>query len=143
MGTRVHRRLFGAACVVVALPLVAGACSDDDGGNETARVCDARNELASKVDDLEDVDVVANGTEAARNALDGVLAAVEELADASGDHLSDEVDAVRHDVDDVQAAVGSIGDQSAAGAAELIRDSVKNLADSTTVLVEEATATCG
>ena len=143
IGARVRRRLFGTSLVIVALPLVAGACSDDDGGDETARVCDARDDLSSSVDALKDVDAVAGGTEAVRSAFGEVLVAIDELADASGDRLGDEVEAVRSDVDDLQTAVGSIGDQSAAGAAELVRDEVEDLADSTNVLVAEATATCG
>jgi len=127
---------------MAALLLVAGACSDD-GGDESARACDARDDLSSSVEALGDVDVVADGTDEVGTAFDDVVAAVDELADASGDRLEDEVDAVQAEVDDVRAAVGSIGDQSAAAAAELVGAEVGELVDSTSVLVEEASATCG
>jgi phage host-nuclease inhibitor protein Gam len=126
------------------LVFVAGACSDDDGdGDEAARACDARDDLSSSVQALGDVDVVADGTDQLRTAFDDVVAAVDEVADASGDRLEDEVDAVQAEVDDVRTAVSSIGDQSAASAAELVTTELGELADSTSVLVEEASATCG
>jgi len=50
---------------------------------------------------------------------------------------------VQGEIDDVRTAVGSIGQQSAAGAAELVRAEVGELADATSALVEEAAATCG
>ena len=135
------RAVLAAAAVLV---LVAGACSDDDGdGDETARACDARDDLSTSVQALGDVDVVAGGTDELRTAFDDVVAAVDELAEASGDRLEDEVDAVQAEVDDVRTAVGSIGDQSAASAAEVVGAEMGELVDSTSVLVEEASATCG
>jgi phage host-nuclease inhibitor protein Gam len=144
-GLRVRRpgiRAVLAAAVV--LLLVAGACSDDDDGDgdEAARACDARDDLSASVQALGDVDVVAEGTDELRTAFDEVVTAVDEVAAASGDRLEDEVDAVQAEVDDVRTAVGSIGDQSAASAAELVGAEVGELVDSTSVLVEEASTTC-
>ena len=130
-----------AALAAAALLLAAGACSDDD--DESARVCDARDELSTSVEALGDVAVVSDGTDELRTAFDDVLTAVDELADATGDRLGDEVEAERAEIDDVQTAVGSIGDQSAAAAVELVGDEVGELTESATALVDEASSTCG
>ena len=131
-----------AVLAAAGLLLGASACSDDD-GDDSARACDARTDLSSSVEALGEVDVVAEGTDELRTAFDDVVAAVDELAAATGDRLEDEVDAVQAEVDDVRTAVSSFGDQSAAGAVELVAAEVGELVDSTSVLVEEASATCG
>jgi hypothetical protein len=136
-----HLRTALGALVVVALPVVGGACGDDD-GDESARACDARTDLSSSIEALGEVDVAADGTDAIRSAFDDVVASVDELAEATGDRLEDEVDAVRSEVDDVQAAVGAIGEQSAAASAELLGAEVGELTEAATALVDEASSTC-
>lgn len=135
-----HLRTALGALVVVALPVVGGACGDDD--DESARACDARTDLSSSIEALGEVDVAADGTDAVRSAFDDVVASVDELAEATGDRLEDEVDAVRSEVDDVQAAVGAIGEQSAAASAELLGAEVGELTEAATTLVDEASSTC-
>jgi hypothetical protein len=143
MGFGPRRAVLRGAIVLAALPLVAGACSDDDDGDESARACDARTELSSSVEALGEVDVAADGTDGLRRAFDDVVAAVDELAEATGDRLEDETDAVRAEVDDVQTAVGGIGDQSAAASVELVGAEVGELTESASALVDEASSTCG
>lgn len=141
-GFRSRWAVVRGAIVLAVLPLVAGACGDDD-DDESARACDARTDLSSSVEALGEVEVAADGTDALRRAFDDVVAAVDELADATGDRLEDEIDAVRAEVDDVRTAVGGIGDQSAAASVELVGAEVGELTESASALVDEASSTCG
>jgi hypothetical protein len=131
----------GTAIVAAALLLGAAGCGDDD-DDDTAARCDARDQLSSSVQDLEDVDVVDDGTDALRTAFDAVVDDVGQLADAVGDDLQDDVDAVEGEIDDIRTTIGSIGDQSVAGVAETLRDELGELSDATSTLVDEAGQDC-
>jgi hypothetical protein len=104
----------------LALPLVAtlalglAACSDDDSSDDAVsaeeQVCEDWAQLESSVTALRDVDVVADGTDALRSAVDGVSTAVDELGDSAGDQVGDEVDALGTAVDDLGDELRGIGD---------------------------------
>lgn len=107
-----HAALAGFAAASV---LGLAACGDDgDGGDEGAAeepgICEARADLDTSFAALGDIDIVNDGTDALREAVDAIAADVEALREAAGDEAADEVDAVEESYDAVVAAVGDLGE---------------------------------
>jgi hypothetical protein len=103
----------------LVLAVGIGACSDDDSPDTTAetsdaeQVCDDWTQLQAAVTALADVDVVADGTDALRTAVDGVTGALEQLRDSAGEAAGDEVDALGSAVDELTTEVSGLADGSA------------------------------
>jgi hypothetical protein len=160
-GRRVERWLdrWGRRLVAVLIPMVvlAGACGDDDdggssaggngggdGGDDSAAVCDARADLDASVNDLSDVDVAAEGTNALDAALGEVGDDVQAVADAAQEDLSDEVDDVQQAYDQLETAVDDFGDQeSTSSAVAAVSGAVTGLAQATGALSEALAQECG
>ena len=118
--SRVVRRVVAGVAIVV---LVA-SCGSDDGSSSTAAtsvpsddVCEDREALRSSVDDLEGIDLRAEGAE-------GVTDDLTALRDSAGDELRPEVQAVQDAVDELETAVGNLGSGGAADAVTAASDLV-------------------
>lgn len=98
-----------AVPLVATLALGLAGCSDDDSSDDGAasaeeQVCEDWAQVQSSVTALRDVDVVADGTDALRSAVDTVADTVDRLGDSAGDQVDDEVAALG-------TAVGDLGDE--------------------------------
>jgi hypothetical protein len=124
------------AAVAVALLTLGAACSDDDssdGGTPTPSVCDRRDAVEVAVANVADIDVLAEGTDALKAAVDDLETEVSALKEAVSEDLQDEVDAMEtaasdagdtldeidseatlnEKIDDLQAALTGIATTSA------------------------------
>jgi hypothetical protein len=149
----------------VILPLVAtlvlgptGCSGDDDssGGNTNAaeeeaaaqaQTCDDWAQVESEVTALVDVDVVADGTDALRTAVDGVAGAVQQLGDSAGEQVGDEVDALGRAVDDLRdelrgATDDPAGDGAGSGMAA-VGEAIQGVTAATDELGDELQSGCG
>lgn len=119
--TRIPRAAILA--LVATTALVLGACGDDsdgdgdEGASGEAGVCEARADLTESFAALGDIDVVADGTDALRDAIDQIGDDLAELREAAGDQASDEIDAVEAANDELSTAVGDLGDDEPIGEA--------------------------
>jgi hypothetical protein len=113
---RTHR--LGA--VAVAGLLVLGACGDDSSSDTTEApadteapagtgaatdVCEARDNLRSAITDLGELNVLQDGTDAVRQYVDQVQAAVDDLRSAAGDQYEEESAAVEDALERVRTAL--------------------------------------
>jgi methyl-accepting chemotaxis protein len=125
-----------------ALLLGVASCGDDD-GDQSASVCDARDDFESSVQTLRDVDVVSGGTDALEAAAQDVRSALDRLDDAARDEFGDEVDAVRASLDELADALRSFGDDgNTSDAASKVSDAATAVVDDTTHLRDELDSAC-
>lgn len=116
---RTKARLACLPAVVLVVGL--GACSDDDSSDGSAagetsdaeRLCADWAQTQSAVAALADVDVVDDGTDALRAAVDGVTGTLQPLRTSAGEELGDEVDALGGAVADLATEVSGLTDRSA------------------------------
>jgi hypothetical protein len=88
--------------------------TDDGSAQEQEQACADWAQLQAAVTALGDVEVVADGTDALRTAVDGVESALQQFGDSAGDQVGDEVDALEAAVGDLTAAVRAAVDDAAA-----------------------------
>lgn len=112
------------ACGVIAV-LMVGCGSDDDSsaddGTSTTATTTARDEacadgdaLTASVEQLQEVDLTAEGTDAASAAIDDVKASLTAFGESAGEDLQPQVQAVTAAIDQLETAVE---DPDAGGAA--------------------------
>lgn len=136
---RRHRIPRAAAVLLSTLPLLAASCGDD----ETAALCDARDDLRTSVENLEDVDVVEGGTEALDDAVSDVEESVRSLRDAAQEEYDDEISAVEDAWDQLGQVLSNLGNQPSASAEiEAVGDSLAELAAATETLVDSLSEEC-
>jgi hypothetical protein len=145
--TRSRHLLRHAALAGLAAASVLGlaACGDDggDGGDgdegaaEGAGVCEARDELTESFAALGDIDVVNDGTDAVRAAVDSIGEDLEALREAAGDEADDELDAVGAAVDDLRTAVGDLGGESVGAVGTALADLSVALGDLVLALAQD------
>jgi hypothetical protein len=125
------------ACVV--LSAVAASCGGDDDESSsaatttTASVCADREALQTSVSSLQDVDLVAEGTNGVNAAIDDLQEDLSSLQNSAGAELQPEVQAVQDDIDELKTAVEDFDSGGAAAAAAATSDlasSARTLFDS-------------
>jgi hypothetical protein len=131
-----HAHRFAAIAGTLALSLVA-ACSDDQ-----ASLCDARDDLRSSVEDLRDVDVAADGTDALTDALADVDEALDRVADEAEADRENEVNAVRAAFDQLSTTVTAIAEEPSPESVGAVGDALEDLAASVSSLVDEISSGC-
>src|SRR5690606_7646942 len=116
-----RRRRRGTVLLVACLVLAgASACGDDE---DAAPVCEARDELASSLADVVEVDVAGEGPSALEDALEEVGTDLDDLGEVASDELGDEVEGLRSSLAELEAAVGTLDEQaSAADAVAVVGD---------------------
>lgn len=97
-----------AVAALLGVALLAG-CGDDESAQD--RYCEAGAALESSVAALFEVDVIAEGTDGVRAAVDAVQDDVEELAESARDATADDVDALDSAVGDLNDAIAAAGEQ--------------------------------
>ncbi len=139
--SRVARRVLA----VLAVALLMAACSDDDdsASSTTAAadestttasddVCDDAEALRSSVAELEDVDLVAEGTDGATAAISAVQDDLAAFGESAGDELQPQVQAVEDAIDELETAVDNL-DSDPAGTA---LNAAANVAASASTLID-------
>lgn len=123
---RVRPSTFGRAvrsmALAGAMALCAVACSDDDDQSAQERYCEAGASLESSVNELLNLDVIAEGTSGVETAVDAVEEDVDELRDSATDAAADEVDALSN-------ALSDLGDALSAAGGELTSDNATAVVD--------------
>ena len=99
--------------VLAALLILGVGCSDD----EASPVCDARDDVASSVEELRNIDVVDDGLDALRADLDAVADGLARFRAEAGNELEPQIDAVRDAVDQIRSAVDAGGSATEVAAA--------------------------
>lgn len=146
-----------AVAIVAGLPL-PGACGDDDqggGGEEsgatttsttstsTSSVCPAASDLEAAVQQLGDVDVAEDGTDALRSATDDVGAALQDLGDAASSQFGDDLTAAQSTFDALREAVSSVDEAgSIQAAAQSVRQPLSDFTTATETLVTNVSQGC-
>jgi hypothetical protein len=137
-----------AGVVVVLVAAGLAGCSSDPEPSAAAPaepvvdVCASADALRASLSDLEDVDVVAGGTDALQEAWDGVQADWDQFADDAGDEFADEVDGVQADADAVRTAVDSVQSGASVTAVADAATAVGAFLTGAEALLDEVGATC-
>ena len=137
-----HRFRNSSLPVRVAVAGIAFACliaacggDDDDSSSSTTApandVCQQADALRSSVDDLKNVDLVAEGTNGATAAITDVKADLTALGDSVSDELAPDVQAVGDAIDQLESAVQNLDSGGAAAAL----DAVADVASTTSTLI--------
>jgi hypothetical protein len=91
------------------LLLLLAACGDDDGSSASDDVCNARTELQSAAQQVRD-DLTAGNSGSAKDSMEGVRTAFDNLADAVDDLKAGEKDQLQPQVDQLRTDVSSLSD---------------------------------
>jgi hypothetical protein len=129
-------RIARWVAIGVIITVLMAACGDDDDSSSSTTaasdpVCADAEALQSSVAALKDVDLVAEGTNAASAAISAVKDDLTALKESAGDELQPQVQDVEDSVDELETAVDNLDDDG--GAAAL--DAVANVASSASTLV--------
>jgi hypothetical protein len=134
-GARQARTRLVLAPVALAVLVLAGAGC---GGDDEPAYCSSLNDLEESVRSLGDVDVVAGGTNAVRNALSEVETSANSTVDAAKSDFPDETSAISESISNLKASAQQLADSpTAAEAGDVAVDvsavvtSVDNFADAT------------
>lgn len=139
-------RLVRRVLAVLAVAMLMAACGDDSGSSSTTTasaesttiptttapddLCGDAEALRSSVSELEDVDLVAEGTNGASAAISAVQDDLAALSESAGDDLQPQVQAVEDAIDELDTAVDNL-DSDPATALE----AVANVATSASALI--------
>jgi tRNA A58 N-methylase Trm61 len=117
---------------VLVLVLVGAGC----GGDDEPSYCSELNDLQQSVRNLGDVDIVAGGTNAVRDALAEVEASARSTVDAARSDFPDETSAISESISSLEASAQQLGasptvEQAGqlAGDVQAVARSVSDLAD--------------
>lgn len=122
--SRLARRVVAALAVAMML----AACGDDDDSSSSTtttapadEACADAEALRASVDELKDVDLVAEGTDGASAALSAVKNDLTALRESAGDEVQPEVQALEDAIDELETAVDDL-DSDPAGAVQAVSD---------------------
>ena len=130
--SRMATRVFAAGAVAMLM----AACGDDDDSSSSTTdpaddVCTDSQALSASVDDLKDVDLVAEGTDGASAAITAVKDDLAAFSESAGDEVQPEVQAVEDAIDELETAMDNL-DSDPAGTA---RQAVSDVASSVSALI--------
>jgi hypothetical protein len=138
---------FFAALLVVGVGAVTAGCSSD-GTSPSAEsstppaVCSSTEELQASVADLEDVQVVENGTAALQEAVTSVRSSLQEVADDATSEYAAQVDGLQASFEALQAAAGAALDAPSAATLNTVTSSVSALANDVRGFADDVASTC-
>ena len=115
-------RLAGTALALTLGAAALAGCGDDESAQD--RYCEAGESLNASVAALFDLDVVAEGTNGLRSALEDVENDLTELRESASDAASDEVDALNDAVGELNDALSAEGDSLTADNATGVVDAI-------------------
>jgi signal transduction protein with GAF and PtsI domain len=127
--SRNRRGRFGALLGVLALLLGAlAACGEGDGGESAQqKYCDAGAQLRTSLTALADVDLLAEGTNGVKDAVDQVQTDFDALRDAATDATQDEVDALSQALDELDTAMSDLGGELTSENAVAVKAAIQNV----------------
>jgi hypothetical protein len=102
-------------------------------GTEPADVCTDRDSLQASVDDLADVELVADGTDAATVAIDQVKDDLASLKASAGDEVQTQVEAMEAALDGLETSLADLGSE---GGVASVTASLETLQDTAGTLLE-------
>jgi hypothetical protein len=128
------------AASATTAPAATGTTVAGSSAAPSTDVCADRDELASSVDALQDVDLVAEGTNGVEAAIADVKDDLEAVRASAGAELQPQVEAVQDAIDELEATVDSLDSD---GAGEALT-AVSNLAGAAgTLLASLEDGACG
>jgi uncharacterized protein YjbJ (UPF0337 family) len=108
--------------VVVMLALALGACGESEEEKALNTVCDAKDDIATQVDELEGLTAATVTTDAVRQNLEAIRDDLGEIADAQGDLSDDrrsEVEAATNEfTSSIRQVAGDVGSSLSASEAK-------------------------
>lgn len=136
-GGRSSARLARRAFAVLAVGMLLAACGDDDDSSSTTTtapaddVCADSQALSASVDDLKDLDLAAEGTNAATAAITAVKDDLTAFSESAGDEVQPQVQAVQDAIGELETAVENLGSDPGGTALQAVSD----VASSTSALI--------
>jgi hypothetical protein len=126
-GSRGSSRIARGVLAVLAIAMLIGACGDDDDSSATTTapedaVCDDAQALTASVDDLKEVDLVAEGTDGASAAITAVKDDLSAFSESAGDEVQPQVQAVEDAIDELETAVENLDSDPAGTALQAVSD---------------------
>lgn len=94
--------------LVMVLALGMGGVGVACSSNGATNVCDQRAAVERSFQNLSQVNVVTDGTDALRSAVDDVKTQVDELAKVAKDQFGDQIQAMRTALGDLGSAIASL-----------------------------------
>jgi hypothetical protein len=144
-------RSFGLVSVAILVAIMAGACSDDSGGNATdqggdtaaASGCDEANALRESLTSLTQIEPVNDGLDALESAVADTKTDLEAAASAVSSELRPPVEAVQSALDDLETTLEGISsDSGLAAAATELGSALTELGSTLTDLSAEISERC-
>jgi len=115
-------RLAATSLSLTLCAAALAACGSDESAQD--RYCEAGESLNASVAALFDLDVIAEGTNGLRSAIEDVNNDLTELRDSASDAASDEVDALNDAVGELNDALNAAGDSLTADNATGVVDAI-------------------
>jgi hypothetical protein len=133
--------LVGMLAVVAGLAL-GGCSSSSSSGSDGTDLCGSADALRSSIGDLQDVQVVQDGTEALQQAFSKVGDDVDRLVDDAGKQYSGQVDKVKSSVGEVRTAIDSLGASPTTATLTAAGTAVRTLVQDAGVLLDDVSSSC-
>jgi hypothetical protein len=134
VGEHGRSRWVLAPVALAALALAGAGCGDDE-----PAYCSELDDLEQAVQNLGDVDIVAGGTNAVRDALTEVESSARSTVDAARSDFPDETSAVRESVSSLEASARQLGASPTAEQAGRVAADVRAVVTSVNDLADAAT----
>lgn len=119
----------GAVAMLAGVLVVAGCGSDGESAQD--QYCAAGESLETSLDELADLDLVAEGTDGLTAAVDQVRSDLADLRDSASDAAADEVGALEQAVDGLNDAISALGGELTSDNASSVGAAIENVAAAT------------
>ena len=123
-----RRGLRAAAVAMLTGVLVVAGCGSDDDESAQDQYCAAGESLETSLDELADLDLVAEGTDGVTAAVDEVQSDLDDLRDSASDAAADEVGALEQAVDGLNDAISTLGGDLTSDNATAVSTAIENVA---------------
>ncbi len=101
-------RAASSLLAVVAIALALGACGESEEEKAMNTVCDARDDIATQVDELKELTPATVTTDAVRENLEAIRTDLGDIADAQGDLSDDRRSEVEAATNEFTSSIGQI-----------------------------------
>lgn len=129
---------LGAA---LAVSFLAG-CGDDDDETPEEAFCNAGDSLETDVLALQDMDIVAEGTDALEEQFSAIESDLTAMKDAGSEVASEQIGALETAVDDLETAIDGLGDEITTENASAAVTAISEIATSAQAVYTELDTTC-
>jgi hypothetical protein len=132
------RALVPSALVAVVAGLAVGGCSS----SSDADLCSSADALRSSIDDLGNVQVLEDGTQALRQAFSDVSDDMDRLVQHARNEFSGQVAAVTSSLGDLGTAMDSLGSPPSAASLRAVGSATRAVVEDAGVLVDDVSSSC-